>query len=153
MGRIKVEISKNKVLESVKNIAAYMGAKTSDATGSAAYDKVAIFDEDATVVDDLWSLSCNELVHRYVRYITSHVDVGSALVIELDMPNNTLANIQELLTASSKSFIEYCILSKWCDIAKQEDAKIYEEDLQVAANAIKSALDSRVHPSRSNNNR
>ena len=148
---VTITISKESVLESIKNITAYIGAKTPDASGNVAYDRIAIFEEDAAIIDNLWTLACNELLPRYVRYIMSHENGDSELMITLDMPSNALENIQDTLTSSSEAFLAYCILSKWCDIAKQEDAKIYEEDIQVTADAIKSALTGRVRPSRSRN--
>jgi len=140
MNKITIEIDKESVLESVKNIAAYIGAKSVDATGNAAYDKVAIFEEDATVVNDIWSLSCNELIRLFGRYVTSSSCSTTSMSVELHVPNNALDSAQELLALNSRSFLVYCILSKWCDIAKQEDAKIYEEDIQVAASTIKETL-------------
>jgi len=149
MKLINVKINSNDVFEVIKNVSAYIGAKTPDAQGQMQYDQIAIFDEDSSVIKNLWSLAMTELMRLFNRYLVgSHNNTNTMMDFNIEIPSNVNTGIGGVLVGNAKNFLAYCMLSKWCDIANREDAKIYEESMQNVASAIKEALYSRTTYSR-----
>ena len=126
------QITKSSVMDDVNKLTSYAGAKTTQADGSNAYDRVFATNDDYTMLEKFWVEGISFVTGNLRRHISAITQTNEGtnsevLSIILMLSDRFDANQNPTIVKSIKHYFINSIASKWLLLTKPEDAPQYEE--------------------------
>jgi len=134
--KVTLNAQYNSVMDGVSQIVAYTAAKA-DPTG-AAFDTVAIVDEDAEVLARAWDESQTTLLHALRRFVVAYMDVADYFSVTLKVSPAFNTALKGAMEEAMTNFFVYSVASKWFVYTNKQEAGAYANGATAYLNNVHS---------------
>lgn len=120
---LTLSVSKDDVLDDVKRLSSYVGAKMAE--GVDGYDRIYPVDEDAELLEVYWQESKGIVMSRMKKYVMSESEGNDVWRMDLRVSDRFNDQFDDSINRSLRLYFLYSILSRWFMVVNKGEAEAY----------------------------